>query len=82
MKFRSTRGKVSGVSFEDALLSGYAADGGLFLPEDPPVVTKGEWKSFASLSYPQLVKKMLRIFISPEELSNAELEGEQIRLAD
>ena len=78
MKFRSTRGGVSGLTFEEALLSGYPADGGLFLPEDTPVLTNMEWKNLASLSYPQLVNKLLRIFISPEELSDSELEGEDI----
>jgi len=77
MKFRSTRGGVCGGTFEEALLSGYAADGGLSLPEDPPVLSREEWKQLAMLSYPQLVKKMLRLFISQEELSDSELDGEQ-----
>ncbi len=36
MKFFSTAGKVSGVSFEDAMLLGQAPDGGLFMPEEVP----------------------------------------------
>ena len=75
MKFRSTRGGVSGVSFEEALMSGFAADGGLFLPEDLPVLTKQEWRALAPLSYPQLVKKFLRLFISDDELSDNDIEG-------
>ena len=77
MRFTSTRGGVSGVTFEEALLSGYALDGGLYLPEDPPVLTREEWKQLAALSYPQLVKKMLRMFVDQEELSDSELDGEQ-----
>ena len=65
---------MCGVSFEEALLSGVAADGGLFLPEDLPVLTRQEWMALAPLSYPQMVKKFLKIFIG-EELSVSEIEG-------
>ena len=64
------------MSFEEALLSGYAADGGLFLPEDPPVLTREDWKKLSSLTYPQLVKRLLRMFISPAELPDSDLDGE------
>jgi len=37
--YKSTRGKSSGLTFEQALLSGYAEDGGLFLPDKLPSTT-------------------------------------------
>lgn len=40
MKFKSTRGGVSGLSFQDAVLSGLADDEGLLIPETIPQVSK------------------------------------------
>lgn len=36
MTYKSTRGKLSGHTFEETLLSGYAPDGGLFVPTQLP----------------------------------------------
>ena len=38
MKYKSTRGQVSGLGFSDALLMGLASDGGLLVPETIPDV--------------------------------------------
>ena len=39
MKYQSTRGGVSGISFKDAVLMGLADDGGLLVPEFIPDVS-------------------------------------------
>jgi len=47
MKYQSTRGGVKDFSFEEAVLSGLAEDGGLFVPYSIPFVgveTLREWK--------------------------------------
>ena len=70
MKYVSTRDKSIKVSFEDALFSGYAPGGGLFVPETLPPITEEDVQSFASLSFPDLAFAVLRRFISPEEVTD------------
>ena len=76
MKYNSTRGGDKGLSFEDTLFSGYAADGGLFVPEEIPKLdsaTLKEWKTL-KLSYPEVVRKIVRLYVSKEEISDEVLE--------
>ena len=75
MKYKTTRGGITGVSFQEALLSGYALDGGLFVPETVPHFTLEEIRSWAAMSYPQLVEMFLRQFVSHEELTSQEIAG-------
>ena len=42
MRYRSTRGGVTGLSFKDAVMMGLADDGGLLLPETIPALTPGD----------------------------------------
>jgi threonine synthase len=75
MLYKSTRGGVSGLSFEEALFSGYAADGGLLVPETIPELsleTLKAWHS-ESLTYPQVVHRIIRLFVETHEISDAEL---------
>ncbi len=80
MKFKSTRGGVAGVSFEEAVLCGCASDGGLFMPESLPEVSPEQLKAWASLSYPQLVHQLLRLCVDPQEMSDQELKGRSVNL--
>lgn len=66
---------MTGLSFQEALLSGYAPDGGLFVPESLPRFTREELKALSKLSYPKLVEKFIPYFISAEELSSREAAG-------
>lgn len=75
MKYCSTRGKVSGLSFEDVLFSGYLADGGMALPEVIPEVPSETLKSWVGLSYKELVQKIVPLYVSQEELPLVVLEG-------
>ena len=75
MKYKSTRGGVSGLSFQEALLSGYAADGGLLVPESLPKFTREDIRKWSKLSYPKLIKQFFPYFISPEELNSQETTG-------
>ncbi|XP_025096225.1 threonine synthase-like 2 isoform X1 [Pomacea canaliculata] len=74
MKYCSTRGKVSGLSFEDVLFSGYLADGGMALPEVIPEVPSETLKSWVGLSYKELVQKIVPLYVSQEELPLVVLE--------
>ena len=75
MKYTSTRGGVQGLTFEDALLSGYAQDGGMILPETIPRVSRDTIRAWSRLSYTQLVKEILPLFISAEEIPRSDLDG-------
>ena len=76
MKFCSTRGGVKGLSFQEALLCpGYASDGGLVVPEAIPRLSVDDIRSFAGLTYPEVVEKLLGYFVSVDELSPTEIHG-------
>ncbi len=64
MKYISTRGGISAISFKEAVLMGLSTDGGLLLPESIPVVSADEIASWRNLSYPDLAFKVLSLFIT------------------
>lgn len=70
MKYTSTRDGSLCVTFETALCSGYAPDGGLFVPTSLPHVSQQTLKDWAALPYPELAFTMLRLFIDQDELSD------------
>jgi threonine synthase len=76
MRYTSTRNHDIDCSFEQALLGGYAADGGLYVPRTSalPKITGAMLHSWQQLSYPDLMQRVVRLFISTEEVTNAELE--------
>lgn len=78
MKYRSTRGKVQAESFEDVLFSGYASDGGLFMPERIPLVDKTTLEKWKNLSYLDLSKAVMSLFIPPEEIPAKDLDGNEL----
>jgi threonine synthase len=74
MKYTSTRNSNISCSFEDAICSGYAPDGGLFVPCKLPRIDTQTLKSWSSLSYPNLAYEVMRMFISPDEISDLNLK--------
>lgn len=75
MRYCSTRGGVNGVTFEDALYTGYAEDGGILLPEKIPFITKETLASWAKLSYVDIVKKIVPYFVGEDEVPHGDLIG-------
>ncbi len=70
MLYLSTRGQTPALGFSDAVATGLAPDGGLFLPETLPDFS-GDLGRFEPLSYPELCCEFLRVFatdIPPETL--------------
>lgn len=70
MNFLSTRGQTPALGFSDAVATGLAPDGGLYLPENLPDFS-GSLARFEELSYPELCFEFLRVFatdIPPETL--------------
>ena len=61
MQYISTRGLIEPISFEDAVLSGLARDGGLLLPESIPDVT-GCLAKWSRLPYPALAVEIFSLF--------------------
>jgi len=74
MKYQSTRGGESGLTFRDVLFSGYAKDGGLYFPERIPKLSKEDLEDLSKCSYIQIVKKILRLFIDESEIPAADMD--------
>ena len=61
-KLVSTRGAhTDGVSCETAILMGYAADGGMFMPQT--LTQCAEWTTWRSLPYVRVLAKVLQLFL-------------------
>ncbi|PVE26294.1 threonine synthase [Microvirga sp. KLBC 81] len=55
----STRGEAPALGFSDALLTGLARDGGLYMPEQWPSLTADTIKGFAGKPYAEVAKAVL-----------------------
>ena len=62
MKYISTRGNAPAKTFTEILLGGLAPDGGLYLPEEYPQVTRAELDAWRTLSYADLAFAVLSKF--------------------
>ncbi|MGY3437686.1 MULTISPECIES: threonine synthase [unclassified Marinovum] len=63
MKYISTRGKAPELTFEDAMLSGLARDGGLYVPAEIPQMSRGDIAALAGLSYEETAFRVMRPFV-------------------
>ncbi|KAI0299427.1 tryptophan synthase beta subunit-like PLP-dependent enzyme [Multifurca ochricompacta] len=73
MKYFSTRGGDNPLTFEEAVLTGLAPNGGLYIPERIPSLPESwqeEWKSY---SFVDLSVAILSLYVSPDEISTDEL---------
>ncbi|MBR0680993.1 threonine synthase [Roseomonas eburnea] len=62
MRYVSTRGQAAPRDFEAVLLAGLAEDGGLFVPEEWPVLTAAQWRALRGLPYPALAARIIGLF--------------------
>lgn len=74
MKYISTRGQAPALSFEDAMLTGLARDGGLYVPETIPQLSQAEIKAMAGKSYEKIAFQVMRPFVG-ETFSDDDFEG-------
>ncbi len=74
MKYISTRGQAPALSFEDAMLSGLATDGGLYVPEAWPQMSADDIAALAGLSYEDAAFRVISPFVG-ETFSEDELRG-------
>jgi threonine synthase len=71
----STRGGCPPVGFTEAVLSGLAPDGGLYVPERVPRLSPAVLAHAATAPYHQTAAAVLQAFAGPEVLSPAEAEA-------
>ena len=64
MRYISTRGHAAPQAFCDILLGGLAPDGGLYLPESYPQISRAELDAWRKLSYADLAHEILSKFIT------------------
>lgn len=63
MKYISTRGQAPVLSFEEAMLSGLARDGGLYLPETIPTLGYDEIAALHGVSYEEAAFRIMRPYL-------------------
>ncbi|MGH1426269.1 MAG: threonine synthase [Pseudooceanicola sp.] len=63
MKYISTRGEAPALSFEEAMLTGLARDGGLYVPETIPAFSADDIAALGGLSYGETAFRVMRPFI-------------------
>ncbi len=61
--YRSTRGGQSGISASQAILQGLATDGGLFVPNEYPKLTKS-MEELSELTYQELAYEVMKLFLT------------------
>lgn len=76
MRYCSTRADVKGRSFRDVLFSGYAPDGGMFMPESVPSLSAETLRLWRRLSYQQLLCEICCLYIPEQEIPRDHLQGE------
>ncbi|KAH3668854.1 hypothetical protein OGAPHI_002609 [Ogataea philodendri] len=75
MSYRSTRSsEPQSVSFEEAVITGLATDGGLFIPAEVPKLPESFLKEWSGLSFEALAFNIMRFYIKQSEISDDELK--------
>lgn len=74
MRYISTRGEAPELGFEDAMLTGLARDGGLYVPAEIPSIKPEDITALAGLPYEEVAFRIIRPFVG-ETFSDADLQG-------
>lgn len=74
MKYISTRGQAPELTFEDAMLTGLARDGGLYVPETIPRLNTDDIKAMAGKSYEEIAFQVMRPFVG-DTFSDDDFKG-------
>ena len=61
--YHSTRGQAPVLPFDEVLLAGLARDGGLYLPQEWPVISKADQQAMAGLPYAELAVRVMAPFV-------------------
>ena len=71
MRYISTRGAAPVLTFEEAMLTGLARDGGLYVPETIPQMSHRDISALQGLSYEDVAFRVMQPFIG-DTFSDAE----------
>ena len=63
MRYISTRGQAPILTFEQAMMTGLARDGGLYVPESVPVFSHGDIAAMAGQSYEDIAFRVMRPYL-------------------
>ncbi len=63
MNYISTRGAAPVLNFSEAMMTGLARDGGLYVPETVPVMPKAEIAALAGLPYEEIAFRVMRPYL-------------------
>ena len=75
LKFVSNKGGGEPVDIETAILSGYAPDGGLYVPEHLPQISVEQLEQWKHLSFKELAFEIVSLFIDRSIVSAQELKS-------
>ena len=74
MSYISTRGMAPELTFEQAMLTGLARDGGLYVPRDIPQMSADDIAALSGLPYEETAFRIMRPFIG-DTFTDEEFEG-------
>ena len=63
IKYISTRGNAPKLSFKDVVFEGLASDGGLYIPESWPSLSKDMINSFSSMTYQEIAYAVISPYV-------------------
>jgi threonine synthase len=72
IRYRSTRGGASDLTFEQAVFEGLAPDGGLMIPHEIPDVSKS-YTDWRSLKFDELAYEIASLYCGEDEIPAADL---------
>ena len=72
MHYVSTRGQAPALTFDQAMMTGLARDGGLYVPEHVPQLSAAEIAAMAGLPYEDVALRVIRPFLG-EAFTSGEL---------
>ncbi len=64
MRYISTRGAAPALGFGEAMMTGLARDGGLYVPETVPPMTADDIAALAGLPYEEVALRVMRPFVA------------------
>ena len=74
MRYISTRGQAPALTFEEAMMTGLARDGGLYVPETVPTMTEDEIAALAGKSYEEIAFAVMKPFVA-DTFTDEEFKG-------
>jgi threonine synthase len=64
MRYLSTRGRAPSLGFDEAVLAGLAADGGLYVPAQWPEISAAEIAAFANAPFAEIARRVIPPFVA------------------